>query len=134
MTRFVVDASIACAWVLPDETSDIADAVFARLQNTRATAPDLLWHEARNVLMVTHRRKRIDYATVSEGMATLRTLPIDTLAFSDDLAILTLANRHNLTAYDAAYLALAIEMRLPLATLDKQLRAAAAREGVPLLA
>lgn len=48
--------------------------------------------------------------------------------------ILTLAERHGLTAYDAAYLALALETNLPLATLDNQLRAAAVREAVPLLA
>lgn len=47
--------------------------------------------------------------------------------------VLTLAERHKLTAYDAAYLALAIEKAIPLATLDKQLIAAATHEGVPLL-
>lgn len=48
--------------------------------------------------------------------------------------VLTLAERHKLTAYDAAYLALALETRMPLATLDKQLIAAATQENVPLLA
>jgi predicted nucleic acid-binding protein len=44
-----------------------------------------------------------------------------------------LAHRHRLTLYDAAYLELAQRRRLPLATLDSDLRAAAMAEGVPLL-
>jgi len=44
-----------------------------------------------------------------------------------------LAGRHKLTVYDAAYLELAVRRRLPLATLDEQLRAAGNSEGVPLL-
>lgn len=133
MTDFVVDASIACGWVLPDETSAIGEAAYINLERYTAFAPDLLWHEARNVLMMTHRRKRIDFETVGLGMSKLRMLPIRTRTLLDDAPVLTLAERHGLTAYDAAYLALALESRLPLATLDKQLIAAAPKEGVALL-
>lgn len=134
MTDFVVDASVACGWVLPDEASIVGNTAYTRLQTHKALAPDLFWHEARNVLMMTYRRKRIDFAMVSTAMAILRMLPIHTLGQPHDRLILTLAERHGLTAYDAAYLALALETRLPLATLDKQLNAAATQEGVPLLA
>ena len=44
-----------------------------------------------------------------------------------------LAERHGLTAYDAAYLELALRQVLPLATLDRELRAAASSDGVQLL-
>jgi predicted nucleic acid-binding protein len=46
---------------------------------------------------------------------------------------LQLADRHHLTIYDAAYLELARRLSLPLATLDRDLRAAAEALGVPLL-
>ena len=46
---------------------------------------------------------------------------------------LELADRHNLTVYDATYLELALRLSLPLATLDDDLRLAALRENVPLL-
>ncbi len=46
---------------------------------------------------------------------------------------LELAERHNLTVYDAAYLELALRRRLPLATLDRELREAASAEKVALL-
>ena len=44
-----------------------------------------------------------------------------------------LATRHGLTACDACYLDLALERRLPLASLDRTLRAAAKSARVPLL-
>jgi len=49
------------------------------------------------------------------------------------LGTLQLAERHRLTVYDSAYLELALRRRLPLATLDRQLRAAAQSEGTELL-
>ena len=133
MVDFIVDASVLCAWELPDENSAIAEAAIINLQDSNAFAPDLILHEARNVLMMARRRNRIDFNLVMEGFQKLRNLGIATYSISDETMILTLAERHNLTAYDAAYLALALETRLPLATLDKQLITAATQEGVPLL-
>ena len=134
MTDFVVDASVACGWVLPDETSAVGEAAYAYLERHSAFSPDLLWHEVRNVLMMTYRRKRIDFGAVTAGVEKLRILPIRTRHdVANDYSIITLAERHGLTAYDATYLALAVEMKLPLATLDKQLITAATRDGVPLI-
>jgi predicted nucleic acid-binding protein len=45
--------------------------------------------------------------------------------------ILDLCGRHDLSAFDALYLAL--RMKLPLATLDAQLATAARREGLAVL-
>ena len=46
---------------------------------------------------------------------------------------LALALEHNLSAYDAAYLDLAIRLRLPIAARDGALREAAFRAGVGLV-
>jgi len=97
-------------------------------------SPDILWHEVRNVLMMARRRKRIAFETVLEGMAVLRRLRINITVPADDGLILSLAERRNLTAYDAAYLALAIERQVSLATLDKRLMAAAKAEGIVVIA
>jgi predicted nucleic acid-binding protein len=51
----------------------------------------------------------------------------------DGLAIARLAFKHNLTSYDATYLALALEKKAPLATLDRALATAAKAEGVTVL-
>ena len=45
----VVDASIAAAWLLPEEDSDAAEALIAALSG-RPPIPSLFWHEARNIL------------------------------------------------------------------------------------
>jgi predicted nucleic acid-binding protein len=133
VARFVADASVICTWVLPDESHPIADATFARLRTDQALAPDLFWYEIRSVLIIAFRRKRISFPMMLEGMETLRRLNIVTVAMGDDPAILELANKYNLSAYDAAYLALALQQNLKLATLDKHLIAAAAQAGCALV-
>lgn len=45
-------------------------------------------------------------------------------------AVMDLARAYELSAYDAAYLELALRLGLPLATLDVRLRSAAERAGV----
>ncbi len=131
---FVIDASVALVWFLPDEESSVADSVLARVDAGSAIAPDLFWHEMRNVLMIAWRRQRLPRADVDHSMMRLGQLKIETVPSFDSTQILNLAERHNLTAYDAAYLALAIERQVALATLDKRLMAAAKAEGVVVIA
>jgi predicted nucleic acid-binding protein len=128
----VVDASIAAAWLLSEEDSDAAEALIATLSG-RSPVPSLLWHEARNILIMAERRGRIVAGEAAAAMGRLRRLPLDDVGAGSDGAVLGLAAAHGLTAYDAAYLALAQERGLPLATLDRKLAGAAQREGVPLL-
>ena len=130
---FVVDASIAIVWFLPDEVSVVADHALRQLNTMAAVVPDLFWHEMRNVLLISYRRKRLSLPEVWHSMARLEQLDIATVPKANNSLILGLAERHGLTAYDAAYLALALERQLPLATLDRKLAEAAAREGVALV-
>ena len=83
--------------------------------------------------MISYRRHRLSLEEVWRSMHRLEQLRVTTSATANNALILTLAERHRLTAYDAAYLALALEQQLPLATLDRELAEAATREGVPLL-
>jgi predicted nucleic acid-binding protein len=129
---FVVDASIAVAWFLPDEANSKTDTVLKRAHEEGAHVPDLFWHEMRNVLMICSRRQRLSRDDVDRSMLRLAQLKIITSSMTNSKLILDLAERHSLTAYDAAYLALAIEMTLPLATPDKQLMEAAIQQNVPL--
>lgn len=130
---FVLDASTALVWFLPDETSSVADQTLRLLGKRAAIVPDLFWHEMRNVLLTSYRRKRISLPEVSHSMGRLEQLSIGTARAADNALILTLAERHTLTTYDAAYFALALDRQLPLATLDRKLTKAAESEGLPLL-
>ena len=82
------------------------------------------------------RRKRIDAAFRDSALTQLSRLSIaadpDTDAYAWTV-ILQLADRFQLTLYDAAYLELAGRRRLPLATLDRELRDASAPLGIALL-
>jgi predicted nucleic acid-binding protein len=128
----VVDASIAVAWLLPEEHSDAAEAVIATLSG-RSPVPSLFWHETRNILITAERRGRIVAGEPAAAMGRLRRLPLEDAGGGSDGPVLAIALAHRLSAYDAAYLALAQERALPLATLDRKLAAAAHREGVALL-
>lgn len=130
---FVIDASIAAGWLLPDERTEIADALARRMQTEDAVAPDLFWHEARSLLVTAVRRNRISEAAVYISLERLATIPLRSAGASDGVTVARLAMKHGLSAYDAAYLDLALRELLPLATLDKKLAAAAIAENVPVL-
>ncbi|MER8509649.1 type II toxin-antitoxin system VapC family toxin [Mesorhizobium sp. M0228] len=127
--RLVLDASIAAAWLLPEEHSAVAETLVAGLTG-RSPVPSLFWHEARSVVLMAERRSRIAAGEAATAMARLRRLPLEDAGGGSDGAVLALAAAHGLSAYDAAYLALAIETELPLATLDRKLAVAARGKGV----
>ena len=133
MTGFVLDASLAASWFLPDEASPTTNALLDRLLDEEAAVPSLFRHEMRNLLVLAHRRGRLPRAKFREVIAELGVAPVRDCGPGDDDEIVDLAMNHDLTAYDAAYLALAIVERLPLATLDRKLAAAAHAENVPVL-
>ncbi|MDL2406167.1 type II toxin-antitoxin system VapC family toxin [Rhizobium calliandrae] len=129
---FVVDASIAGAWLLPDEENVIAEQAMARLADEDAWAPDLLRHEIRSILLSAERRGRISDDLIHSALARLRALPLKLVGPGDDIEVVRLLRQYRLSAYDAAYLALALLEQLPLATLDRRLAEAARAEGITL--
>jgi predicted nucleic acid-binding protein len=130
---FIVDASVVGAWLLPDEANDLAELAMARLQDDDALAPDLLWHEVPSLLLTAARRHRIAGEDILALLYRLAATPLKNAGPGDDVEIVRLALRHQLSAYDAAYLALAVLQKLPLATADTRLAAAARAEDVPLI-
>ncbi len=125
----VVDSSVAACWALPDEFSQYANRVLDGGVRRGMVVPDLFWHELRNVLIVNERRGRLRAEQTPIALRKIAALPwvVDAAGGGDEIVLL--ARRHALTAYDAAYLELATRRRLPLATLDTRLAAAAAAEG-----
>ena len=115
---FVMDASIAGAWLLPDEDAALADVALDRLANETARASNLFWHEVRNVLRTVARRKRVTPGYADASMARIRRLPIECPDDMEDLHVLQLARVHALTASDGSHLALAVHESCPLVTLD----------------
>ena len=132
----VLDSSIALAWVYNDEATPAILHVLDLVTQSGAWVPSLWRLEVANILEMGVRRGRTDAAFRDAALADLALLPISLDPESDQhawAATARLASQRRLTVYDAAYLELAQRRRLPLATLDLDLRAAATAEGVPLL-
>lgn len=133
--RLVLDGSLTLAWYFADEADPYADAVARGLATREAVVPSLWRLEVANALVVGERRKRGTEAQAAAFVARLSVLPIviddetDARAWGETLR---LARARQLSAYDAAYLELAMRRGLPLASLDDPLKAAAAAVGVPL--
>jgi predicted nucleic acid-binding protein len=89
-----------------------------------------------NVLVLAERTERVTAAKTEQFLARLADLPIALDHRDADqgfTAVLGLARLYGLTAYDAAYLELALREGLSLATLDGPLRNAASKAGVALV-
>ena len=106
---------------------------FDQLGVRAAVVPALWWFEVRNLLLVHEQRGRLDATGTAEFLADLGRLPVQIDREPDSGAILELARAYRLTFYDAAYLELARRLDAPLATLDRQLTAAARAAQVALL-
>jgi predicted nucleic acid-binding protein len=136
----VLDNSVAMLWLLPQSNPAgmaLADKVLTQLQNDGAMAPSLWTLEAANVIAKCQRLGKITQAQASAFVALLEGLGIAIDARTSQRALhdtLDLARQFRLSAYDAAYLALALREQLPLATLDDALQNAAREAGVVLIA
>jgi predicted nucleic acid-binding protein len=132
----VLDTSVTLAWIHQDETTDAVEEVFERLSQMGAWVPGLWRLEVANVLEMNVKRRRYPVGFRDSALSELATFPINVDPETDRQAwdaTLHLAEEHRLTLYDAAYLELALRRALPLATLDRHLRAAAESERVQLL-
>lgn len=128
---FVLDNSVVSAWVIGSQATAYSASIAERLQSDRAVAPLLLRLEYVNVLRTACRRQRMVVAQAQEALGLLARLPIDIDTEEPDaVKILDLALRHDLSSCDAAYLDLALRRRLPIATQDAELAAAARIAGV----
>jgi predicted nucleic acid-binding protein len=131
--EFVLDCSLTMAWYFKDQANPYAKAVRKALSRARGVVPALWPLEVANVLVLGERRLRSTQAEASKWLSYLQRVPIHVddgtagRAWSD---ILHVARSYDLSAYDAAYLELAIRLGLPLASLDDSLKAAAAAAGV----
>jgi len=132
---FVLDNSVVCGWILENQATDYSAAIARRLEQERAAAPPLLRLEVVNVLRTACKRQVIIASQAQELLAQLSRLPIDVNASSPEPGLLlALALRYELTAYDAAYLELALRLQLPIATQDAALAEAARIAGVGVVA
>jgi predicted nucleic acid-binding protein len=130
---FVLDTSVILAALFKDEQDAYSLAVLGTLDEAVAVVPPL-WHlELGNILGRALKARRITAPGLAQSWERLNMLGIRTIPTPDDARFW--AERvveWDLTAYDCCYLELARLQRLPLATKDAPLAAAAKRVGVSL--
>jgi predicted nucleic acid-binding protein len=121
----VIDASVALKWFLPDErygaiALDILDKFVSK--EIEIFAPSLLEYEVLNGLLIAARRGRIPKKTVLIAAEGLMDLDIEVDGISSFFPeALHFSKSHNLTAYDASYLAVASARKTELVTADENL-------------
>ncbi len=137
MSRFVLDASVVLTWCFPDENTALAQHVAHRFkQGDTALAPSFWPHEVLNALLAGEKRKRISQDMMQSFLVDLAALPVTLEQFPAGVVfdrIQPLSRKHGLTAYDSAYLDLALESGLALATLDEALIRACKNTGAVLV-
>lgn len=117
----VADASVLAASVFKEQGREEARAL---LHGRALHAPYLLDFEIANVSLKKLTRDRIARETVAAALRAYGKLAIERHGV-DAEAMLSIAERYELTAYDAAYLCVAERLGAPLATLDSKLGEAA---------
>jgi predicted nucleic acid-binding protein len=131
--NFVLDCSVTMTWFFEDEIDADGRALLDRATEGDAVVPAIWPGEVANAFLTAERKRRMTHAKVDEDAALLARLPIaidrDGVVPSD---LLALGRRYELSSYDSSYLELALRLRLPLATRDRRLGAAARAAKVEL--
>ena len=115
----VVDCSTLAGLIFQESWQQQA---FERIQAKTLHAPYLLQVEITSVAAKKHKLGRPDVA--ADGLLQYAEMNIE-LHQIDPVGTLGLSLRYQLSAYDAAYLWLAAELKAPLATFDEKLATAA---------
>jgi predicted nucleic acid-binding protein len=135
VSRFVLDASVALAWVVDQNPNPYAESVRQRIRAGAKPVVPALWQlEVANTLVLVRRRKVLNEDEVEEGLDYFQAFASTIAEIDGNLPTIReafqVAKEAGLTAYDAVYFDLARRENLPLATLDKTLRESAANAGV----
>jgi predicted nucleic acid-binding protein len=117
----VADCNMLGALLFQEPEREEAEA---RIAGRELNAPTLLDYELANVALKKARQGGAELA--ADALARYAALPLR-LHGVDVAAVVALAARYTLSAYDAAYLWLAAELKAPLATFDRRLGMAAQR-------
>lgn len=137
--EFVIDASFAIPWIFRDEANALSDGAWKKLIEKTVTAhvPALWGMEMVNVSLRGPRegKPKPTEKDVAAFFSVLSKMPLRVHhqgleAFLEQAP--ELMRKHKLTAYDSAYLMLALSSGLPLATRDKRMKKAAKNEGVEI--
>ncbi len=120
--RLVVDASLLAATIFAEPGRDEA---LAQMRGRTLCAPALIDYELANVALNKIRGKAISADEAARALGAYVTLDIERWDV-EPVSAVRIGEEFGLTAYDAAYLWVAGRLRVPIATFDARVAAAAA--------
>ena len=126
MIPVVIDANVIASWFFYDEAHGIHSRLLDSMDKLKIYVPSIFEHELMNILLMAEKRGRLNHETQKNILTIVSHYPIfmepSTARLIEKINVLEMARVYNLTAYDAAYLELAIRLgKAPLITYDKSL-------------
>jgi predicted nucleic acid-binding protein len=131
----VLDNSAAIAMLAPDEQDDAyTRKLLLQTDRVRFITPILWRYEFANALRMLQKRNRMAEHEFSQLFEDLDALEIEVVHDAQEPSTLrNISLQHGVTAYDAAYLELALRRNVSIATCDKQLKAAAIAANIEII-
>lgn len=130
----VVDASITVGWLLDEKEAASTHDIYDLVLREGLVGPAIFTIEVANALRSSMRRKSIDRKKRDAALAAFERMVASDMGQEPLLSnIVDISDRHDLTVYDASYVAMAKLRGLKLATLDQAMAAAARAEGLTVL-
>lgn len=120
MNRYVVDASVAIKWYLPEDYSEHSECLIS--SSIELFCPDLLISEVGNILWKRIVRAECSHSKALKILKELQSPPLymwSTALFAENA--LDIACRTKRTFYDSVYIALAIKADCRMVTADLKL-------------
>ena len=131
--EFVLDSSMALSWFFQDEATPYTASVRKALNTGTALIPTLWHYEIVNTLYIGWKRGRCTTNEILKWIKRLDELPIIPASIEPQRMMndwIALAIKHEITVYDASYLLLSWEARLPIASLDNNVIKVAISLGI----
>jgi len=131
----VLDNSVFMAALFDDEQLHAALILYGAVLSGEedACVPPIFLYEACNAVVQSKRRGRISDKAASDYFSRVYDFPAQVDTAQEMPVVVELSTKYDLTVYDASYLELCKRKRVPLATLDKALTAAAVKEKAALI-
>ncbi|MBC6429959.1 type II toxin-antitoxin system VapC family toxin [Nostoc sp. HG1] len=119
MSRYVLDASVAIKWFVPEVHSDKARRLLT--SNYTFLVPDFFFAEVANVLWKRVRRGEDTADNAKQTLADLNTIPLEVYLSRPLMPLaLDIAIQNDRAVYDSLYLALAITQKCQMVTADEK--------------
>lgn len=129
----VIDASVAIAFIASEQATPATEAFLQTVDGASLQAPAVFAWEVANQCLRRSRRMKFSLELLFRELDALEVAYQSPPDAQGVYALTAFAAEHDLSLFDSAYLALALDLDAPLATRDAALVSAAERIGAPVL-